>query len=140
VAEDMIDLRAKMLKILFEENKLLEIVKLVGEDVLPDDQRLILEISRLLKVGFLQQNAFHKEDTFVPINKQYLMLKVIDMLYERGSTAIKMGVPISVAADSRLYDEVIKMKYNIPNDRLDMFREIMGKIKIFYDKLQSQYA
>ena len=73
------DLRAKMLRILYEENKLLEIVKLVGEDVLPDDQRLILEISKLLKVGFLQQNAFHKEDTYVPLTKQYLMLKVIDI-------------------------------------------------------------
>ena len=72
-----------MLNILYEENRLLEIVKLVGEEVLPDDQRLILEISRIIRVGYLQQSAFHKEDTYVPLDKQYMMLKVIDLLYDR---------------------------------------------------------
>lgn len=140
IAEDMMPLRAKMLKLLFEENKLLEIVKLVGEDVLPDDQRLILEISKVLKVGFLQQNAFHKDDTYVPVRKQYLMLKVIDLLYERGSLAVKMGIPISIVRDDRLYSKVVKIKYNIPNDRLDLFDEIFSCIKDFYDKLKAQYA
>lgn len=140
VAEDMIGLRAKMLKILFEENKLLEIVKLVGEDVLPDDQRLILEISRLLKVGFLQQNAFHKEDTFVPLRKQYLMLKVIDMIYERGSAAVRLGIPISIVSDSKIYDEVIKIKYSIPNDNLEKFNDVFKSISDFYDRLEAQYA
>ncbi|NMR96512.1 V-type ATP synthase subunit A, partial [Vibrio parahaemolyticus] len=68
---DIENLREKMLGILFEENKLQEIVLLVGEDVLPDDQRLILEVARVLKIGFLQQNAFHKDDAFVPLKKQY---------------------------------------------------------------------
>ncbi|HBM79585.1 MAG: V-type ATP synthase subunit A [Clostridiales bacterium] len=140
VAEDMMPLRAKMLKVLFEENKLLEIVKLVGEDVLPDDQRLILEVSKLLKVGFLQQNAFHKEDTYVPIKKQYLMLKVIDMVYERGKSAVKKGIPISKIKDAKLFDEVIKMKYTIPNDRLEMFDSLFKHINDFYDKLEKQYA
>ena len=72
------ELRAKMLKLFHEESKLLEIVKLVGEDVLPDDQRLILEIAKCIKVAFLQQNAYHKDDTYVPLNKQYKMLKVIE--------------------------------------------------------------
>jgi V/A-type H+-transporting ATPase subunit A len=140
VADDMIELRAKMLKILFEENKLMEIVKLVGEDVLPDDQRLILEISKILKVGFLQQSAFHKEDTYVPLNKQYLMLKVIDNLYEKGNAAVKLGIPISKVRDDQIYGEVIKMKYSIPNDNLDMFQDIMNRIDGFYDRLESQYA
>lgn len=140
VAEDMMGLRAKMLKILFEENKLLEIVKLVGEDVLPDDQRLVLEISRILKVGFLQQNAFHKDDTFVPIGKQYRMLKIIDLLYERGNTAVKLGVPISMVRSDELFNEVVKMKYNIPNDRLEMFDQVAEHINDYYNKLESQYA
>src|SRR3712207_1274939 len=91
VSLDMMDLRGKMLKILFEENKLQEIVKLVGEDVLPDDQRLILEVAKMLKVGFLQQNAYHKDDTYVPIEKQYRMLKVIDLLYEKRSEERRVG-------------------------------------------------
>lgn len=140
VAEDMMELRAKMLKILFEENKLLEIVKLVGEDVLPDDQRLILEVSKLLKVGFLQQNAFHKEDTFVPLAKQYLMLKVINIIYERGNSAVKLGIPISKIKDETIYSDVIKMKYNIPNDKLELFEGIIGRIHAFYDSLAAQYT
>lgn len=140
VADDIQDLRAKMLKILFEENKLLEIVKLVGEDVLPDDQRLVLEVSKLLKVGFLQQNAFHKEDTFVPLKKQYLMLQVIDLLYERGNSAVKLGVPISRVRNDEIYNEVIKIKYNIPNDRLEMFDDVKRHINDFYNKLEAQYT
>jgi len=92
VACDVIYLRNKMLKILQEENKLQEIVLLVGEDVLPDNQRLILEISKVLKSGYLQQNAFHKEDTYVGLKKQYGMLKIIDHLYERSKESIDKGI------------------------------------------------
>ena len=53
----------------------MEIVKLIGSDVLPDDQKLTLEIARVIRLGFLQQNAFHSEDTCVPLKKQLLMLK-----------------------------------------------------------------
>ena len=140
VAEDMMDLRTKMLKLLFEENKLLEIVKLVGEDVLPDDQRLILEVSKILKVGFLQQNAFHKEDAYVPLKKQYLMLKAIDLLYDRGYKVVKLGAPISVVKNDELYNEVVKMKYNIPNDNLGMFDDLFNRINKFYDDLEVKYA
>lgn len=140
VAEDMMDLRAKMLKLLFEENKLQEIVKLVGEDVLPDDQRLVLEVAKLMKVGFLQQNAFHKEDTFVPLIKQYYMLKTIDAVYERGAAAVRLGIPISIVRNDGIFNEVIKMKYNIPNDNIDMFKDLMKRINEFYDKLEAQYA
>ncbi len=140
VAEDMMQLRANMLKLLFEENKLQEIVKLVGEDVLPDDQRLILEVSKLIKVGFLQQNAFHKEDSYVPLKKQYLMLKVIDTMYRRGSSAVKLGIPISIIRNEEIYSKVIKIKYNIPNNRLDMFYDILEEINQFYDRLEAQYA
>ena len=138
--EDIEEIKGKMLKLLFEENKLLEIVLLVGEDVLPDDQRLILEIARVLKIGFLQQNAFHKEDTYVPLKKQLEMLKTIELLYDRGLKAVKMSIPVSRVKDGSLYDEVIKMKYNVPNDNLDKLEELKRKIDDFYDKLESDYS
>lgn len=137
--EDVGVIRAKMLRLLFEESKLLEIVLLVGEDVLPDDQRLILEIARVIKIGFLQQNAFHKEDTFVPLRKQLDMLKTIDLLYTRGLLAIKKNIPISRVRNGELYDEVIKMKYNIPNDDLNKIQVLKRKIDDFYDRLESDY-
>ena len=140
VSHDMIYLRSKMLGVLYEENRLLEIVKLVGEDVLPDDQRLILEISKIIRVGFLQQSAFLKDDTYVPLSKQYLMLKVIDTLYERGNNAVKKGIPISKVRDDKMYDKIVKMKYNIPNDKPELFQELTMIINDFYDKLEGQYA
>ena len=140
IHEDVSHLRTKMLKLLFEESKLQDVVALVGEDVLPDEQRLILEIARVIKVGFLQQNAFHKEDTYVPLKKQVEMLKTIDLLYERGLKAIKKKIPISKVRNGELYDKVMKMKYTVPNDRLDEIEELNEHINEFYDELESYYS
>lgn len=138
--EEVEGLRGKMLKLLFEESRLLEIVLLVGEDVLPDDQRLILEIARVIKIGFLQQNAFHKEDTYVPLKKQLEMLKTIDLLYERGLQAIKKGIPISQVRNGEVYGEIIKMKYSIPNDNISKIEELNNMINDFYNKLELDYS
>lgn len=137
---DIENLREKMLGILFEENKLQEIVLLVGEDVLPDDQRLILEIAKVLKIGFLQQNAFHKDDAFVPLKKQYEMLKTMELLYDRGLSAVKKGIPISRVRNGETYEEVIKLKYTIPNDDISKIKEVNKMINDFYDKLESEYS
>lgn len=69
--------------ILNQESSLMEIVKLIGSDVLPDDQKLTLEIARVIRLGFLQQNAFHAEDTCVPMEKQFKMMETILYLYEK---------------------------------------------------------
>ena len=69
-----VDHRNQIMAILNQESSLMEIVKLIGSDVLPDDQKLTLEIARVIRLGFLQQNAFHKEDTYVPMKKQFLMM------------------------------------------------------------------
>lgn len=139
VSLDMMDLRGKMLKILFEENKLQEIVKLVGEDVLPDDQRLILEVAKMLKVGFLQQNAYHKDDTYVPIEKQYRMLKVIDLLYEKAYKCVKAGSPISKIKNEDIFEKIYKIKYNVPNDNLEKINLLEEEISNYYDKLMNKY-
>ncbi|WMM24602.1 V-type ATP synthase subunit A [Tissierella sp. MB52-C2] len=138
--EEVDGFRGKMLRLLFEESRLLEIVLLVGEDVLPDDQRLILEVARVIKIGFLQQNAFHKEDTYVPLKKQLEMLKTIDLLYERGLQAIKKNIPISKVRNGAIYDEVIKMKYSIPNDNIGKIEELKNMINDFYNKLELDYS
>ncbi|MBU5484024.1 V-type ATP synthase subunit A [Clostridium sp. MSJ-11] len=139
VSSEFIDLRSKMLKILFEENKLQEIVKLVGEDVLPDDQRLILEAAKILKVGFLQQNAYHDVDTYVPIEKQFKMLKIIELFYDKAYGCVKIGVPISKIRDGEIFGEMIKMKYNIPNDDFSGFDKIEEKISLYYEELMKKY-
>lgn len=138
--EDVKELRAKMLRLLYEEARLKDLVLLVGEDVLPDEERLVLEISRIIKIGFLQQNAFHSEDTFVPLRKQIEMLKAIDHLYERALSSVKMGIPISQIKDSKLFQGITKMKYTIPNNNLEGINELNRQIDDFYNSLDEKYS
>jgi len=139
VAADMLDLRAKMMRLLQEENKLMDIVKLVGEDVLPDDQKLILEIAKVIKVGFLQQNAYHKEDSYVPLDRQYKMLKVINKLYDRAASCVKKGIPLSKVKNDELFNEIIMMKYNFSPENKGFFDEIINKIDSYYDSIETRY-
>ena len=80
--------RNQLMAILNQESSLMEIVKLIGSDVLPDDQKLTLEIARVIRLGFLQQNAFHQEDTCVPMEKQFEMMEIILYLYEKSKALI----------------------------------------------------
>lgn len=132
VAPDFIKYKQGISKLLIEENKLMEIVKLIGSDVLPDDQKLIIEIARVIRVGFLQQNAYHKDDTYVPLDKQYLMMKVIIHLYNSCRKAISKGIALSEIMDVVSFEKIIKIKYDIPNDKPQMFdgyfEEITNKL------------
>lgn len=139
IGSDVLELRNEILKLLYEENKLSEIVALVGEDVLPDDQRLILEISKVIKIGYLQQNAFHKDDTYVPLPKQHLMLEMIKFLYDKSAQAIHLGIPISKVKNVDLYNKVMKMKYTIPNDDLTGIGRLMTEIESYYNELIASY-
>ncbi len=127
--------RLEITKILHEENKLMEIVKLIGSDVLPEDQKLIIEIARVVRVGFLQQNAYHKDDTYVPLEKQYLMMKAILCLYEESKKAVASGVTAAALLETGLFEKVIKVKYDIPNDKPEMFRLLNVEIEQGIKKL-----
>ncbi len=139
VDEDFFQLRNKLMEILQEENKLQDIVQLVGKDVLPDSQRLVLEIGRIIKVGYLQQNAFHEEDRYVPLNKQFKMLELISYLYDRSIYCVKKGIPISKVESKEIFDRVIKVKYNVPNDNYEKIDDIHKEIDEYYDDLEKEY-
>jgi len=140
VSPHMLELRAKMMALLSEDDKLNQIVQLVGEDVLPNDQRLLLEIAKVLKKGFLQQNAMHETDSYVPLKKQFEMLKVIDNLYVSANDAVKKQIGLAKIKSDDLFEEVIKMKYNIPNEDYDVhFEDLNKKIKKYYSDLISKY-
>lgn len=83
--------RQEIAYILAEEAKLNEIVQLMGPDVLPEDQKLIIEVAKVVRVGYLQQNAFHKDDTYVPMEKQLKMMEVILYLNKRCKEAVNQG-------------------------------------------------
>lgn len=125
---EFVEYRTKIAALLQEENQLMEIVKLIGSDVLPDDQKLVIETARVIRVGFLQQNAFHADDTYVPLEKQKLMMKTILHLHNKAKTIISAEVPISKILDLGLFDKLTKMKYDIPNSKPEMFDEYIADI------------
>jgi len=138
VGEDFIKNRNEMMVLLKEEDELLEIVKLIGSDVLPDSQKLTLQISKVIRLGFLQQGSFHEIDSSVPIEKQAKMLDIILYLYDRSQTLISFGFPVSYLAQSDIFNKITNIKYNIPNDQLDMLDDYYEKIDAFYDKAMQE--
>lgn len=135
---DVMALRGKMVSLLHEESQLNDIVSLVGADVLPEEQRLILDITRVIRVGYLQQNSFDPIDTYVPLEKQVRMLQIIDRLYERAKELIALRVPLRLVHNEALFNEVIMMKYNVKNDDPEALDRIMDKVNDFYDTLRFQ--
>ena len=128
VARDFLSLRNEIIAILHDEQKLNEIVKLIGSDVLPEDQKLTLEIAKVIRVGFLQQNAYHADDTYVPLEKQYKMLKVISYLNKECIKLVNKRIPVSLIADTGVFDLLIKIKYDVPNDDIGMLDGYPAKI------------
>ena len=135
VNKNFIDLRNQIMALLNTESSLMEIVKLIGSDVLPDDQKLILEIARVIRLGFLQQNAFHADDTCVPLEKQYKMMEIILYLYKKAKALVTMGMPMSVLKEDNIFEKIIAIKYDVPNDKPEMFDDYKKAVDIFYDKV-----
>ena len=140
VAKDFMDCRNRLMVILNQESSLMEIVKLIGSDVLPDDQKLVLEISRVVRLGFLQQNAFHPDDTCVPMEKQMKMMETILYLYDKSKALITQGMPMSVLKRENIFEKVIAIKYDVPNDHLEMFDDYKKAIDEFYDRVLEKNA
>ena len=140
VSPKFVDYRNRLMAILNQESSLLEIVKLIGSDVLPDDQKLILEIARVIRLGFLQQNAFHKDDTCVSMEKQFFMMETILYLYKQARALVTMGHPMSVLKSENIFERVIAIKYDVPNDQLELFAQYHRDIDTFYQNVLEKNA
>lgn len=140
VDKKFVDYRNRIVYLLNQESSLMEIVKLIGADVLPDEQKLVLDIAKVIRVGFLQQNAFHKDDTCVPLIKQFKMMDVILYLYKKSRSLIRMGMPMSILKEYPIWDKLVSMKYDIPNDALEMFDDYKKEINNFYDAVIERNA
>ena len=136
VAPDFIEKRNKMMAILQEESSLMEIVKLIGADVLPDSQKATLEVAKTIRVGFLQQNAFHADDTYVPLEKQNRMMDVILLFDKRIRQCVDKGIVLSKVSESGIAEDIVRIKYSIGNKDIDApFHELERKINETFDKL-----
>lgn len=133
VSPDFMKYREELCSLLLEENSLMEIVKLIGADVLPDDQKLVIEIARVIRVGFLQQNAFHADDTFVPLEKQFKMMHVILHLYHRAKEVVARQIPLSKITATGLFDKFTKMKYDVSNSNIEMLDDYIKETDAVMD-------
>lgn len=140
VGEDFVQCRNQILSLLTQENQLNEIVKLIGSDVLPDDQKLVLEIAKVIRLGFVQQNAYHPSDTYVPMAKQLKMMETILYLFQKSKQLIDRSMPMSLLKENPVYDKIISIKYDVPNDELDKFEDYKVMIDEFYESIMSKNA
>ena len=135
VSHSFMQLRNEMMEILHEEDSLLEVVKLIGSDALPEDQKLTLEIARVVRVGFLQQNAFHPDDMSVPLEKQFKMMTVISYLNRACRMKVEKKIPVSLISATGIFDTVVKMKFDVPNNNLSLLDSYPEKIDKALDSI-----
>lgn len=135
VASDFMAERQEMLNILHEETKLDEVVKLVGSDSLPDDQKLSLEAAKMVRIGFLQQDAFHADDTYVPLEKQYKMMDDILTLYDLSKKALARGITMEQLYKTGWFEKMFKMKYDVPNNNIGKLDEYKQQMRRDLEKL-----
>jgi len=129
ISKEWLDCRNSIMELMQKEARLQSVVKLVGPDVLPDTQKLILETALLFKTAFLQQNAFDKIDTYAPALKQFKMLKIIVEFYRRGLEAIRAGVPLVFLKKIAAYRKITRMKFSVANEELEKLDEIYEEMK-----------
>ena len=139
VAHDFPELRTRVRELLSEENSLMDIVKLIGSDLLAEEQKLILETARVIRTGFLQQNAMHETDCYVPIRKQYLMMKYILQSHERAKTLVAKSIPVSELRSAGIFDILGRMKYDIPNEDESKFDDMWQKITSLFSDIEKKY-
>jgi V/A-type H+-transporting ATPase subunit A len=139
VGKDWFAMRNRAMELLSEENRLSQIVKLVGPDALPYAERMVLETSRLLREGILQQNATDPVDAYSPVEKQIRMLELVLYFHERGMNIIRRGAPISMIHDLPVVDMLIRMKSNVPNDELNKFDDVQKAIDDQMSQLDAEY-
>ncbi len=139
VEQDWYSLREQAMEILNEEDHLSQIVKLVGPDALPDEQRLTLETARLLREGFLQQNAMDEIDAYSTVQKQIYMLDLILYFHKRAHAIVSRGAPILLIHDLPVVSTLIRMKSTIPNNEVAEFEMHKKRIDEQMDKLEEDY-
>ena len=133
---DIIAIRNELMNVLLQEDEVRSILMLVGQDALSDSQKNILDVAELIRVGFLQQNAYNDTDKYVPLEKQIKMLEVIKNYYNYSQNAIKAGIQYKNMYSADLINDITQMKYTIKNDDLDKFVDLNNTIESHFLNLK----
>ncbi len=135
LSADFRELRNRAMVILQEESELSEIVQLIGPDALPERERLTLEVARMIREDYLQQHAFHKMDSYCPLEKQDLMLKTIIQFCDLAMQALDAGVGIEAINKLAIRDEISRMKYLANDTFTDEHKALAGRLKEQFNAL-----
>jgi V/A-type H+-transporting ATPase subunit A len=138
--EEWRSLRSSIMAVMQKEARLERVVKLVGADVLPDSQRLILDVANMFKNAFLQQNAFDEVDAFCVTRKQYLMLKIIVTFHDRAAEAIQKGVTLAGLKRMDAVRDIMQMKHECPNEEADRLGDTLEDLEDSIHDLTSIYG
>ncbi len=136
VSPDWVKLRDNAMDLLQQEAELQEIVQLVGSDALPPDQQLTLEITRMIREIFLQQNAFHPVDTFCPMDRQYKLLETIQKFADKANAALDSGVTMQDIVKLESKDELGKVRFDEDFD--GALKKVIDKMEDEFDSLKSE--
>ena len=118
VSDEWFSMRGEAYKILQEEDRLKEIVRLLGPEALPDEEKLILEVARMIKIGLLQQNSFDEVDTYCGTEKQMRLLRLMVGFYRRGGQALKEGAALSDIRAMPVVSSLLKARMEVPDEKL----------------------
>ncbi len=139
LGRDFMVLRNRLQTTMKEETSLNEIVKLIGSDILPEDQKLTIETARVIRLGFLQQNSFNAIDTYVPMEKMKRMMEVIFRLHDGAKGLIAQSIPLSQIKATGIFEKLIRIKYEVPNDDLDRFDAYDKAVDDAIDQVAAAY-
>jgi len=135
VGPDFPTLRERLLSLLQDESNLLEIAKLIGADILPDQERLTLALARVIRLGFAQQNAYHPSDVYTPLARQQTMMEIILYLYDTCQKLLDAGLEMDMLQKEGIFERVIAVKYKEAKTEDEMRQTYFGEIDVFYDRV-----
>jgi len=138
IGKEFLAIRGEMMAILEKESELQEIVQLVGQDALPEADRALLEVSRMIREDYLQQHAYHEVDSYCPKEKQFQMLKIIMKFYSEVKKSIESGIVASRITTVKVKDEIARMKYEPNQEFSKRYEELIKSIESEFESLRNQ--
>ncbi len=138
VSGEWFELRGESYQILQREDTLKEIVRLLGPEALPDEEKLVLEVARMIKIGILQQNSFDKVDTYCSSQKQVKLVKLVVKFYKEALKALREGIPLADIRAMPIISSVLKAKFEIPDEEVKRLDDLESSMIEQFKKLQSK--
>ena len=138
VSAEWYDLRAESYHILQREDTLKEIVRLLGPEALPDEEKLVLEVARMIKIGILQQNSFDKVDTYCGPEKQLKLVKLMVNFYKEAQKSLKEGASLPDIRAMPIITTLLKAKFEIPDDQVAKLDSINGQMSDQFQKVSGR--